>query len=170
MSSRPDDLREALAAARRTFAGVQAQLASGLARAVGDWPDERLDQVMQTPARRVVLEALFWQLSQRLDAAHPTTGNASIRWRITGRADGTVDVYNLEITEERCRVVRGPTDRRARLTITVEMVELVRLATGDSDPVRAYLRGGLALSGDLVLAAKLAWLVRGPTAGPPGNA
>ncbi len=165
MSSLVLDPRQALAAAKRALASAPAQLASGLARVVRDSPDEWLEQLMQTPARRVVLEALFWQLSQRLEPAHAATINASIRWRITGRSDSAIDVYHLEVAGGLCRVVRGPTDREPRLTITVDMVELLRLVTGDSDPLRAYLRGGLALSGDVVLAAKLAWLFRGPSTG-----
>ena len=130
-----------------------------------DAPDERLDQLMQTPVRRMVLEAVFWQLSQRFDGAVAATIDASIRWRITGRSDQRVDVYDLELAEGRCRAVRGPTDREPQLTITVDIVELLRLATGDSDPLRGYLRGGLALSGDVILAAKLAWLARSPLIG-----
>jgi len=44
-------------------------------------------------------------------------------------------------------------------------VQLLRLAAGDSDPLRAYLRGGLRVSGDVALAAKLAWLLGAPSAG-----
>ena len=166
MSSEPLDPRQALAAARRALAATPAQLASGMARVVRDSPDEWLEQVMQTPARRVVLEAFFWQLSQRVDAAGGVRTTAMIRWRIMG-PNGVLDVYELLLAEGRSRVVRRLTDRQPRLTISVDAVELLRIASGESDPVRTYMRGGLAVSGDVVLAARLAWLLRARSARRP---
>ena len=161
------DPRQALAAVRRALAATPAQLAGGLQRVVRDSPDEWLEQMMQTPARRVVLEVLFWQLSERLDSAAGSRISALIRCRITGRSAGLLDVYEVELGDDRCRVVRGLSDRDPRLTIIVDIVELLRIAAGDSDPLRAYMRGGIAVSGDAVLAARLAWMLRGGLGGNP---
>jgi len=158
--------RQTLAVAGRLLAATPGQLHSSFVRLVRDAPEERLEQLMHTPAtRRLFLEALFWRMSQRLDRAHAAPIEASIRLQITGRSDRQVDVYDLELTAGHCRVLRGPAEREPRLTITVGGVELLRLAAGVSDPLRAYLRGGLAVSGEVGLAAKLAWLVIAPSTG-----
>jgi alkyl sulfatase BDS1-like metallo-beta-lactamase superfamily hydrolase len=168
--STPLDPWQALELARRMVADAPAQLASGLTRAVRESSDERLAQVMRTPARRLTLDALFWQLGARVDAARPESISALTRWRITRRDGDEVDVYDLVITDGRCRVSRGTSPEKPRITITVEVVELLRLATGGSDPLRSYLRGDLGLSGDVVLAARLVWLLRGPSNGRVGEA
>jgi len=168
LSSAPLDPRQALAAARRALAATPTQLASGVARVVRDSPDEWLGQMMQTPARRVVLEVLFWQLAQRVDAAGGVKTAALVRWRILG-SEEVLDVYEIELAGGRSQIVRRLTERQPRLTISIDAVELLRIASGESDPARTYLRGGLAVSGDLVLAARLAWLLRARSAGvaPP---
>jgi putative sterol carrier protein len=48
------------------------------------------------------------------------------------------------------------------VTITAEAAELVRLATGNSDPMKAYFRGRIQLAGDIMFAAKLQTLFRVP--------
>lgn len=169
MSAAPLDPRQALAAARRALAATPGQLGSGLARVVRDSPDEWLEQMMQTAARRVVLEVLFWQLSQRVDAAGGTRTSGLVRWRIMG-PDGVLDVYELDLALRPTRAVRGLTEREPRLMIDVGAVELLRMLSGESDAMRAYLRGGLVLSGDVILAARIAWLLRNRSAGRPPQA
>jgi putative sterol carrier protein len=91
--------------------------------------------------------------------------NCTIRWRITGRADGEADVYDLELIDGRCRVIRGPGVAPPKLTITVDGAEFLRLATGNSDPVKAYFTGRVALAGDVMVAAKASSLFRLPGGG-----
>ena len=50
----------------------------------------------------------------------------------------------------------------ARLTITLGAAELIRLASGGLDPMQAYFKRRLQLSGDIMLAAKLTGLFRIP--------
>ena len=147
---------------RRTLAGAPAQVAEGFAHAVRDAPKERLDQVMRSPARRVLLETIFWQMPRHIDPHSARSMNCTIRWRITGRADGEADVYDLEFVDGRCRVIHGPGVPPPKLTITVDGVEFLRLATGNSDPVKAYFTGRVALAGDVMVAAKASSLFRIP--------
>jgi putative sterol carrier protein len=110
---------------------------------------------MRSPARRVVLDGIFWQMPQHLDRERAAGVSCSIRWRITGRSDGGVDTYQLELEDGRPRVIRGAGAHQPRVTITVDGAELLRLATGNSDPMQAYFNGRLALAGDIIFAAKL---------------
>ena len=134
-----------VATLRRTLAGAAAQVAEGFAHAVRNAPTERLDQVMRSPARRMLLETIFWQMPRHIDPQAARSMNCTIRWRITGRSDGDADVYDLEFIDGRCRVIRGPGVAPPKLTITVDGAEFLRLATGNSDPVMAYFTGRVSL-------------------------
>jgi alkyl sulfatase BDS1-like metallo-beta-lactamase superfamily hydrolase len=162
MSARSIDPQQAVAAVRRTLLRAPNQLADSVGRMVRNAPDERLAQVMRGPARRAVLEGIFWQMPQYIDRTRARGVNSSVRWCITGRTDGGIDIYHLEIEEGSCRVIRGSSARDARLTITLDAAEFLRLATGGSDPMSAYFTGRVALTGDVMMAAKLASLLRIP--------
>ena len=150
--------------------GLLARAEGGLvelvARGARGVPRERLQQLMRTPARRAVLDAIFWQLPGALDRRKAKGLNITIRWRMTTPGTPAPDVYDVVISDGRARVVRGGVDGRAGVTITVDSAELVRLATGNSNPMQAYFAGKLAVTGDIMQAARLAALFRIPGAAP----
>ena len=152
------DSQLALAAARCGLARAPALVADHLARAARDVSDKRLEQLMRGPARGMVLEGIFWQLPKRLEGKRAAGISSSIRWYVTGRPDGGADIYQLELAGGRCRVVRSPQGPHARVTITLDGTEFVRIAAGRSNPVKAYLGGRLAVSGDRMAAASLGLL------------
>jgi putative sterol carrier protein len=137
------------------------QVADRVARAVRDSPDPWLEKVMHSPARRVVLDGIFWQMPSFLDRKRAAGVTSTVRWEIT-RPNGGPDVYALEFDGAGCRTRRRPDEFSAPMTITVDGVEFVRIATGSSDPMKAYFSGRLALAGDIMLAAKLVSLFRVP--------
>ncbi len=141
------------------------QLADGFARVVGDLPQDRLEWLMRTPLRRPLLDAIFWQMPKQLDRTRAARLSATVRWRITGRQDGGADVYDLTIDDGRCRVSRRERGAAPQVTITVDGVEFLRLITGNADALKSYFTGRLALSGDIMLAAKLISLFRVPNSG-----
>ncbi len=147
------------------------QLADGLARIVRNAPPEWLDQLMATPARRAVIEGIFWQMPRYVSRKQAAGTEATIRWEITG-PPGSPDVFDLRIADGRCRVHRGGLQAAPRVTITLDGAELVRLATGTANPMQDYFSGKIKLKGDIMLAAKLQALFRIPadpsrTASPP---
>jgi putative sterol carrier protein len=163
MNAPRDDDNSRVAAIKRKLADSPAQIAEGVSHAVRKAPPERLEQLMRSPARRVVLEAIFWQMPHHIDRERAQGLTAAIRWQITGRSDGEADVYQLELDDGNCRIVRGPNGAKpARLTITVDGAEFLRLATGNSDPMKAYFRGRVTLTGDVMMAAKASSLFRMP--------
>jgi len=174
--SRPErDPRSAVASIRRTVSAAPVQVAERLAHTVRSVSPERLEQVMRTPARRLVLDGIFWQMPQFLDRRRSAGLNSSVRWVITGRPDGGTDVYDLVFSDGRGRVIRGGEEPPPRVTITVDGVEFLQIATGRSDPMQAYFKGRLAIAGDIMAAAKLVSLIRIPGArgsvpGPPDGA
>jgi predicted lipid carrier protein YhbT len=156
------DPQRALEAVRRLAADAPAVLADGFGRVVRDVPDQRLEQVMRSPARRAVLDGIFWQMPRQLDTAQAQELDTTIRWVITGRGDGGQDVYHLQVQGGQGRVVREKADLDPRLTITLDGVEFLRLVSGNSDPMQAYFTGRIELTGDVMVAAKLAQLFRMP--------
>jgi putative sterol carrier protein len=156
------DPQNAVAQAKRRLASVPAQLADGFARLVRRTPDRRLERLMSVPARRVILDGIFWQMPQHLDRRQAAQLNATIQWCITGRTDGVADNYRLSITDSRCSVKRGVADPDASVTITITGAEFIKLAAGVSNPMQAYFSGRIALAGDIMLAAKLQSLFRIP--------
>jgi putative sterol carrier protein len=131
-----------------------------------DAPPERLDQLMRSPARRVILDTIFWQMPQFFDGRRSAGVTSSIRWCITGRPDGQADVYQLEIADGRCRLIRGDRGPEPKVTITLDGGEFLRVATGGSDPMKAYFSGRIKLAGDIMAAAKLTSLFKVPSARP----
>jgi alkyl sulfatase BDS1-like metallo-beta-lactamase superfamily hydrolase len=131
-------------------------------------PDRQLEQLMRTPARRVIIEAIFLVMPRYLDRRQAAGLDMAIRWRVHGPDEADVhDVYDLIIAQRRCRVTRGASEARPLVTVTVESTELLRLATGRTSPMQSYLAGRMSLRGDVMEAVRLTSLFRMP-AGPPG--
>jgi hypothetical protein len=162
-ASRPDP-QQRLRSIRRGLADTPAHLAEGFARAVRSLPEERLEQLMRTPARRLVLDGIFWQLPKHFDSTRAGRMQTSVRWTITGRADGGADVYRLEIADGSARVIRGDDGSEARIRVTVGATEFLRLAAGASNPISAYFKGRITIAGDVMTAARLASLLAFPAA------
>jgi len=162
MNAFSEDAQVMLMRVKRHVAAAPAQVADGVAKMVADTPDDRLEKVMRSPARRAVLEGIFWQMPRLVERRQAARVTATVRWSITGRGDGGADAYNLEIANGECRVTRGDTGVDPRLTVILDGAEFVRLATGNSDPMQAYFNGRMALAGDIMFAATLTTLFRFP--------
>jgi putative sterol carrier protein len=159
------DPQRALDAVKRLANDAPAQVADGIGKLVRESSPERLEQVMRSPARKAILEGIFWQMPKQIDPAQAAGVKSSIRWNITGRPDDGTDVYQLQLDDGRCRVIKGTGGPDPRMTITIDGVEFLRLVTGNSDPMKAYFKGRIKISGDVMFAAKLASLFRMPGAG-----
>jgi hypothetical protein len=141
---------------------AQNQIAERIAGAIERTPRAGLEALMRTPARGPLLAAIFGQMSRRIDPKRAARLEAVVRWHIVGEAgDEHVDTFDLVLAGGNSRIVRPSSDpTNARLTITVTAVDLVRLATGNSDALDAFFRGRVRLRGDFLLAARLAALFR----------
>jgi len=158
------DPQRALDQVKRLAADAPAQFADGFTRLVREAPPERLEQVMRSPARRPLLDGIFWQMPKQLDTGRAGDLRTSIRWCITGRADDGVDTYDLYVENGQARTSREPSAENPRLTITMDGAEFLRLVSGNSDPMSAYFKGRIQLSGDIMAAAQLAQMFRMPGA------
>jgi putative sterol carrier protein len=164
------DPQRAMQFVKQSVAEAPAQLAEGFGRVMREAPPERVEQVMRSPARKPILDAIFWQIPKQLDSKQAAGVTTTIRWCITGRADGGVDTYTLQVEDGHARTIRGADGPDPRLTITMDAQEFLRLVSGSSDPMRAYFTGRIKLAGDIMVAAKLSSLFRMPGApGDPGE-
>jgi alkyl sulfatase BDS1-like metallo-beta-lactamase superfamily hydrolase len=163
------DAERAMKFVKQAAADAPAQLAEGFGRLMRDAPPERVEQVMRSAARKPILDAIFWQMPKQLDTAQAKGVSSTIRWCITGRPDGGSDIYGLVLEDGRARIVKGEHGPEARLTITMDALEFLKLVSGNSDPMQAYFTGRITLAGDIMVAAKLATLFKIPGAGEGGN-
>jgi predicted lipid carrier protein YhbT len=151
-------------------AEAPAQLADGFGRLVRDAPPERLEQLMHSPARRPLLDGVFWQMPKQLDTKQAGDLNTVIRWCITGRSGDGVDTYQLEVANGTARTSRGTDGAEPKLTITMDGVEFLRLVSGNSEPMSAYFKGRIQMTGDIMIAAQLAQMFRMPGGTPADGA
>jgi hypothetical protein len=166
------DPQRALDQLKRFAADAPAQVAEGVGRLVRDAPPGRLEQVMRSPARRALLDGIFWGMPRQLDAKAAAGVNTSIRWCITGRPDDGVDTYHLTVADGKAFTTRGAdgaVGADPNRTITMGGVEFLRLVSGNSDPMAAYFKGRIQLAGDIMVAAQLAQLFRMPGGTPPSD-
>jgi SCP-2 sterol transfer family len=145
---------------RRWFADLKAEVLGWWVRTRSD---QRLQSVMRSRLRNVLLWQIFRTIGQR---AQPDTRlDAVVEFRITGRRDGGIDRYQLTLSEGRCRASRCGGGSPA-VTLTLEPVSFLRLAGGTASAQRLLIAGKLKLRGDLVLALALPAALRLPRRRP----
>ncbi len=153
---------------RQLAADAPAYVADGFGRVVHNAPPERLEQLMRSPARKPALDGIFWQMPKQVNTEVAKEMTTTIRWRITGRPDDGVDVYQLVVDKGQVKTVKGESGD-PKLTVTMDAVEFLKLASGNLDPMQAYFKGRIELSGDIMVAAKLAQLFKMPGGGNGGG-
>jgi putative sterol carrier protein len=158
------DPERAMDKLRKLAADAPSYLADGFGRAVASAPPERLEQLMRSAARKPTLDGIFWQMPKQVNPKIAEQLTTSIRWRITGRPDDGTDVYQLEIDRGKVKTTKGESGD-PNLTVTMDAVEFLKLASGNLDPMQAYFKGRIELAGDIMIAAKLAQMFTLPGTG-----
>jgi putative sterol carrier protein len=144
-------------------AGELATLEPGeLARLVDRTSERELRHRLIGGVREVALREIFRRMPEYLRPARATGFEAVIAWQITGAGGGGVDEYLIRVHDGRCDVLDGPA-AQAEISVRTDPATLLKIVTGNEDPVSAVLKQRLSVRGDLALAARLTKLF---TAGP----
>ena len=121
-----------------------------IARVVADTPDEELRRAIRGPFRALLLDEVFARLPEYFDDRSDM--RATIDWRIDD--NGSRDQYLVVIDDGICRVAEsaGP---GPRVKLSLGAVDLLKLATGNANPIGMVVRRRLRLGGDLLMAPRL---------------
>ncbi|MER7244071.1 SCP2 sterol-binding domain-containing protein [Kribbella sp. NPDC000426] len=145
--------------------GITTLDASELARLVDRTSERELRHHLIGGVREVALREIFRRMPEYLRPARAAGFDAVISWQITGAGgDGcSVDEYWIHVHDSRCTVLStrpAPPD----ISIRTDPTTLLRIVTGNEDPITAVLKQRLSVRGDLAQAARLTKLFAvGPT-------
>jgi hypothetical protein len=145
--------------ARQLLARAQRRAAAAVLRFLRGLSDDRLDLLLRTPARPLIIGQIFRRIPGLLDPGRAGALTTSVRWRIMAPGRRSVDVYDLLIDGGAARVIRGGHDIEPGATVTVEARELLKLVIGSSNPLSAYFTGKLVLTGNVLAATRVAALI-----------
>lgn len=124
------------------------------ARAVRSTPDDQLAAGMQSPARAQILDEIFGRMKDHVVADQIKGVDAVVHFELGGRADGGADFYEVAIRAGEFAVNRqssGP----ARVTLTIDAVDFLKLAAGAANGPELFMQGRLKVAGDLVFATQV---------------
>jgi putative sterol carrier protein len=149
--------------ARWLEAGDLAALELGeLSRLVDRTSERELRHRLIGGVREVALREIFRRMPEYLRPARATGFEAVVAWQITGAGGGGVDEYVIRVHNGQCDVLPGHT-AQPEISVRTDPATLLKIVTGNEDPVTAVLKQRLSVRGDLALAARLTKLfVVGP--------
>jgi putative sterol carrier protein len=91
------------------------------------------------------------------------TTQAVIHWNVTGGPEGSTDSYETVIENGACTVTNQPA-RDPKLTMTMDALTLLKVVSGDGNPMMMFMTGKVKAKGDLGIAAQIAKLFDIPKA------
>ncbi len=128
-----------------------------LSRLVARTSERELRHRLIGGVREVALREIFRRMPEYLRPARAEGFDAVVGWQITGASGGGVDEYRILVSDGACRVLTGHRDPPA-ISVRTDAATLLRIVTGNEDPVLAVLKQRLSVRGDLALAAQLSKL------------
>jgi putative sterol carrier protein len=130
--------------------------------------DDQLREGINGPMREQILDEIFKRMEEhfRADAAGDT--EAVIHWKVGGGPDGGVDQFETVISKGTCQVHRGFESEGARVTLSMDGVDFLRLVTNNVPGPQLFMTGKLKIEGDMMFAATAASLFTIPGA-PAGG-
>lgn len=130
----------------------------------------RLERWLVRPAiRRTALRIVFAYMPRVLSRRRiEKEGTVVVEWRITGRPDGQIDLRQLVIDDGTAVVVPGD-PLEEDLAVTVDLVDVLLLGTGNANGAAMFMKGDISIDGDPWLAMRLPQLFGFKPPGGPGR-
>jgi putative sterol carrier protein len=125
-----------------------------LARLVDRTSERELRHRLIGGVREVALREIFRRMPEYLRPARAAGFDAVVAWQVTGAGGGGVDEYRIRVTDGRCKVLHDHSEPAA-ISVRTDPATLLKIVTGNEDPVTAVLKRRLSVRGDLALAARL---------------
>jgi predicted lipid carrier protein YhbT len=134
-----------------------------MATLIGQVPTDDLRDRLQGGLRDVILREVFARFPDYLDLERTKDLEATMKWTLTGRADGGADRWLVRIDHGACAVTEDD-GTKPRVTLRLDAADFLKLVTGNANPAMFLLRRRLTVKGDLGFAANLPRLFRMPSA------
>jgi putative sterol carrier protein len=136
------------------------------AKLMGSVTDEQLSEMMSGPLRKQVLDEIFSRMADHVDPSKVGDTNATIHFKILDRPEdqgGGYDQYEVVFENGKATLSDSP-ERDANVTIKIDPVNFLKLASNRASGPMLFMSGKLKLEGDLMLAQRMTSFFRIPTA------
>ncbi|WBQ04050.1 SCP2 sterol-binding domain-containing protein [Kribbella sp. CA-293567] len=127
-----------------------------LARLVDRTSERELRHRLIGGVREIALREIFRRMPEYLRPARAEGFDAIVAWQITG-AGGSgsgIDEFRIRVSDGACQVLTDHSEPPA-ISVRTDPATLLKIVTGNEDPVLAVLKQRLSVRGDLALAARL---------------
>jgi putative sterol carrier protein len=133
--------------------GGEATTRPSVAARAGSGIEGELAQALRDD-RDAFLDGVFRRIAESFDPRKAGSLEAVVEWRISGRAGGGHDRFQLHIGGRECRVAREG-GAEPSVILTIDAADFLALLTGAASGSRLFMVGKLKADGDLVLAAQI---------------
>jgi hypothetical protein len=114
---------------------------------------EELQELVDGTDRDAVIDGIFERMPDVFRADRAAALDVVAHWHVTGTPEGSENVYQVHVAGGRCTVTRSAGDS-PKLTLRLNAVDFIRMATGNANARALFLRGRLKARGDLGLVNK----------------
>jgi putative sterol carrier protein len=138
---------------------------AGFAAAIANTPRDQLIEGMRSEARTQILDEIFGRMKDHAVAERIATVDAVVHFEIGGGAEEAgPDFYEIVIRNGAFDVNRDATEA-ARVTMTIDGADFLRLASGNANGAELFMQGLLRLDGDILFATQVAGFFEPPPRG-----
>jgi putative sterol carrier protein len=125
-----------------------------VAGAISSMTDEQLREGLSGPQREAIIGEVFRRMEAHFKPSSATGVDAVIHWKITGGPNGELDHYEVVLRDGACAASDDP-QHEARVTLTLDGVDFMRLVTGNAAGPTLFMSGRLKIEGDLMFSAQI---------------
>lgn len=134
---------------RETMAGIDANSPEELAALIDGKSDEEINQGLKETGSEPALDKVFQGMVEAFLPEKASGQSAVIQYDVNA-PDGSFS-YQLKVADGKCEYVKGSPES-ARVTLTLNAPDFLRLVTGKLNGQTAFFQGKLKLAGDMMFA------------------
>ncbi|MCD2193064.1 SCP2 sterol-binding domain-containing protein [Actinomycetospora endophytica] len=158
-----DDLVATMRDALAEPEGAKTVDASVFARLVKGASKSQLEAVMNSDARRPVIDAIFGRMSEFYSSSGASSKRQVVHWHVTGAPGGGSDDYQTAMQHGSCAVSTS-LDEDPRTELFMNGTEFLKVVTNNANPITLFMTRKLKVSGDVGFATALQKMFTIPSA------